>query len=96
MVTAVQCENTKASAKTVHRKKSVQPSADVAANDEKSSAPAASHLTALKPENKNPSPESSHTSTSKTKPSESPPKVGKCYFSCLNSDSVSLYELVLF
>ncbi|XP_041811634.1 uncharacterized protein LOC121619800 isoform X2 [Chelmon rostratus] len=76
MVTAVQCENTKASAKTVHRKKSVQPSADVAANDEKSSAPAASHLTALKPENKNPSPESSHTSTSKTKPSESPPKVG--------------------
>ncbi|XP_076610681.1 uncharacterized protein LOC143335276 [Chaetodon auriga] len=69
MVTAVNAD-------TVLKKNLVGPNADVAANVEKSNAPAASHLTALKSKNRSLPTERSHTSRSKTKPSKSPPKVG--------------------
>ncbi|XP_044027943.1 uncharacterized protein LOC122864514 isoform X8 [Siniperca chuatsi] len=74
--TSVKCENTEASPKTVHMKNSVGSNADVAPNIPKSKAPEAPHLMSVRSENRSPSTEPSHTSTSKTKPHESSPRVG--------------------
>ncbi|TKS88453.1 hypothetical protein D9C73_023117 [Collichthys lucidus] len=68
--TSVQSENAEASAKTVPMKNSAGSNADVAPNIPKHAAPHLSALISVRPA------ESSHTSTSQTKTSEGPPKVG--------------------
>ncbi len=92
--TSVKCKVTETSAKTALMRDSVGPNADVSPNLPKSNARAAPHLTAVTSdgsENKNPTTEPSHASTSKTKPMEGPLKVGKYFNSC---HSISLYNLV--
>ncbi|XP_039977236.1 uncharacterized protein LOC120786131 isoform X2 [Xiphias gladius] len=76
---SVKVQNTEASAKTEHRKRAVGPNANTALHVHKSNPPAAPHLTkamSASTEHKNPPTEPSHTSKTKTKPSEHLPKVG--------------------
>lgn len=77
---AVKPENVETSAKSVCVRNPVGPNA---AHCYKSSNPAAASTQAtgapVRPEHKKPPAEPSHTSTSKTKPSEALPKVGKCH-----------------
>ncbi|XP_042292107.1 uncharacterized protein LOC121913511 [Thunnus maccoyii] len=76
---SIKGENAEASAKTVHMKSSVGSKADVAPHIHKSNPPAAPHGTmplSVSSEHKNPPTEPSHTSMSKTKSTEGPPKLG--------------------
>uniref|UniRef100_UPI0037E8A24F mucin-4-like isoform X2 n=1 Tax=Semicossyphus pulcher TaxID=241346 RepID=UPI0037E8A24F len=75
--TSVKCGNTETPAKTALVNMSVASNAEVGQNNHNSTAPAAPHLSTS--ENKNPSTEPSHTSTSERKLMISGPKVGLKY-----------------
>lgn len=89
---SVKVQNTEASAKTEHRKRAVGPNANTALHVHKSNPPAVPHLTkamSASTEQKNPPTEPSHTSKTKTKPSEHLPKVGKYLYR--RNHSISLW-----
>ncbi|KAM7373139.1 hypothetical protein PAMP_008018 [Pampus punctatissimus] len=75
----IKCEYTEASAKIVHMNSSLGSNADVAPHNHKINPPAVPHGTtpsSVKSDHKNPLTEPSHIPVSKTKSTESPPKVG--------------------